>query len=101
MKPTTNIVRVAIVCAAAVLLTIGVYRLERRAVSGFHRLVVPTLLRLSVFLVALTGFGQTEDRRRSLAAGFDEHLVKPLSFERLQQALHHATLATTGCAAQV
>jgi CheY-like chemotaxis protein len=51
----------------------------------------------SVFLVALTGFGQTEDRRRSLAAGFDEHLVKPLSFERLQEALHHATI---GSAAQ-
>jgi two-component system CheB/CheR fusion protein len=44
----------------------------------------------SAFLVALTGFGQSEDRRRSLAAGFDEHLIKPLSFERLQQALHHA-----------
>jgi CheY-like chemotaxis protein len=51
----------------------------------------------SVFLVALTGFGQTEDRRRSLAAGFDEHLVKPLSFARLQQALRHAA---AGCAGQ-
>jgi len=41
----------------------------------------------SVFLVALTGFGQAEDRRRSLEAGFDEHLVKPLNFSHLQQAL--------------
>jgi two-component system CheB/CheR fusion protein len=41
----------------------------------------------SVLLIALTGFGQAEDRRRSLAAGFDEHLVKPLSFDRLQQTL--------------
>jgi CheY-like chemotaxis protein len=31
----------------------------------------------SVVLVALTGWGQQEDRRRSAEAGFDHHLVKP------------------------
>lgn len=31
----------------------------------------------SVVLAALTGWGQQEDRRRSAAAGFDHHLVKP------------------------
>jgi CheY-like chemotaxis protein len=41
----------------------------------------------SAYLIALTGFGQAEDRRRSLEAGFDEHLVKPLSFARLKQIL--------------
>ncbi len=30
-----------------------------------------------IVLVALTGWGQTEDRRRSQEAGFDHHLVKP------------------------
>ena len=30
-----------------------------------------------IVLVALTGWGQTEDRRRSREAGFDHHLVKP------------------------
>jgi CheY-like chemotaxis protein len=30
-----------------------------------------------MFLVAITGFGQEEDRRRALAAGFDAHLTKP------------------------
>jgi CheY-like chemotaxis protein len=45
----------------------------------------------SAFLVALTGFGQAEDRRRSLEAGFDEHLVKPLNFARLQQMLDRFT----------
>ncbi len=30
------------------------------------------------YLVALTGYGQAEDRRSVFAAGFDEHLVKPL-----------------------
>ncbi len=29
-------------------------------------------------LVALTGFGQEEDRRRTKEAGFDDHLVKPV-----------------------
>jgi CheY-like chemotaxis protein len=31
----------------------------------------------AMVLVALTGWGQTEDRRRSKEAGFDHHLVKP------------------------
>jgi hypothetical protein len=38
---------------AALVLTAAVYRAERRAVSGLHRLIVPGLLRLSVFLLAL------------------------------------------------
>jgi CheY-like chemotaxis protein len=29
-------------------------------------------------LVALTGYGQPEDRRRALAAGFDAHITKPV-----------------------
>jgi CheY-like chemotaxis protein len=41
----------------------------------------------STYLIALTGFGQAEDRRRSKDAGFDEHLVKPLNFGRLQELL--------------
>jgi CheY-like chemotaxis protein len=31
-----------------------------------------------VFLVALTGYGETSDRERAREAGFDEHLVKPV-----------------------
>jgi CheY-like chemotaxis protein len=31
-----------------------------------------------VRLIAVTGYGQEEDRRRALAAGFDVHLVKPV-----------------------
>jgi CheY-like chemotaxis protein len=30
-------------------------------------------------LIAVTGYGQSEDRRRSKEAGFDAHLVKPVS----------------------
>lgn len=38
-------------------------------------------------LVALTGWGQDEDRRRSREAGFDEHLVKPVDLTRLAALL--------------
>lgn len=38
-------------------------------------------------LIALTGYGQPEDRRLSRDAGFDAHLVKPVSPEQLTAAL--------------
>jgi PAS domain S-box-containing protein len=38
-------------------------------------------------LVALTGWGQEADRQRALAAGFDRHLVKPVSEETLTSVL--------------
>ena len=41
----------------------------------------------SVTLVALTGWGQESDRRRSREAGFDTHLVKPLDLDRLTALL--------------
>lgn len=37
--------------------------------------------------IALTGYGRDEDRRRSLAAGFDAHLVKPVELTKLAAAL--------------
>jgi CheY-like chemotaxis protein len=40
-----------------------------------------------VLLVALTGWGQEEDRRRSQEAGFDYHLTKPADPEALQRLL--------------
>jgi two-component system CheB/CheR fusion protein len=36
-----------------------------------------------VVLVALTGYGREEDKKRSMAAGFDHHLVKPVSPDAL------------------
>lgn len=35
-------------------------------------------------LIALTGWGQEKDRRRTAAAGFDHHLVKPVEFSAMQ-----------------
>ena len=40
-----------------------------------------------VLLIALTGYGQDEDRERSRAAGFDHHLVKPADPAELQRML--------------
>lgn len=42
---------------------------------------------LSLRLVALTGYGQPEDVQRSMAAGFDDHLVKPVGLQALAKAL--------------
>jgi CheY-like chemotaxis protein/two-component sensor histidine kinase len=46
-----------------------------------------------VLLVALTGYGQEEDRRRALAMGFDEHLTKPVRFDTLQRLLAEKPVA--------
>ncbi|WUR14669.1 PAS domain S-box protein [[Empedobacter] haloabium] len=40
-----------------------------------------------VVLVAVTGYGQASDREKSLAAGFDHHLVKPIAMDRLRDIL--------------
>jgi signal transduction histidine kinase len=42
--------------------------------------------------LALSGFGQPEDIARSLEAGFADHLIKPINFEKLRDVL--ASLAT-------
>jgi CheY-like chemotaxis protein len=38
-------------------------------------------------IVALTGWGQEEDRRRSKDAGFDGHLIKPVDYAALMKLL--------------
>ena len=38
-------------------------------------------------LIALTGWGQEQDRHRSRAAGFDLHFVKPVDYDALLQVL--------------
>ncbi|MEZ0267431.1 MAG: response regulator [Phycisphaerae bacterium] len=40
--------------------------------------------------IALSGYGQDEDVRESRAAGFVEHLVKPVDFARLEAAVRRA-----------
>jgi two-component system CheB/CheR fusion protein len=44
----------------------------------------------SAFLIALTGYGQEEDRRRALEAGFDTHLTKPADLDALRLLLYNS-----------
>ena len=46
-----------------------------------------------IVIVALTGWGQEEDRRRSLGAGFDSHLVKPVDYDALRALLASPLMA--------
>jgi PAS domain S-box-containing protein len=40
--------------------------------------------------IAITGYGMQEDIQRSIAAGFSEHMTKPIDFDRLERALMSA-----------
>jgi signal transduction histidine kinase len=48
-----------------------------------------------ITLVALTGWGQESDRRRSGEAGFDSHLVKPLDLDKLTELLGRLPVQVT------
>lgn len=41
-------------------------------------------------MVAVTGWGQTDDRRKSEEAGFDAHLVKPVGYSDIESLLHRS-----------
>ncbi len=45
-------------------------------------------------LIALSGWGQAEDRERSIEAGFDHHLVKPLNLQLLEPLLANLAKAS-------
>jgi PAS domain S-box-containing protein len=47
-----------------------------------------------IAIIAVTGYSQQEDRRRSLEAGFDQHLVKPVAVPALEQVLAEMVAAT-------
>jgi CheY-like chemotaxis protein len=46
-------------------------------------------------IVALTGWGQEQDRRKSEEAGFDRHLVKPVDPEALRKLLEQPQFGRT------
>jgi signal transduction histidine kinase/ActR/RegA family two-component response regulator len=50
-----------------------------------------------VYMIALTGYGQPEDRQRALDAGFDAHFTKPLDVKVIDRLLNRSNLAA--CAA--
>jgi CheY-like chemotaxis protein/two-component sensor histidine kinase len=48
-----------------------------------------------IFIVAVTGWGQEDDRRRAQEAGFDKHLVKPVDFAILEKLLDDLKVTAT------
>src|SRR6187401_3028518 len=67
-----------------ILMDIGLPKLDgyhaTRRIRAQHSAVRP-------LIVAWTGWGEERDRRRSVEAGIDHHLIKPSEFPRLQQIL--------------
>lgn len=49
---------------------------------------VRAALRDRIFLIALTGYSQYQDRQQALDAGFDVHMTKPADLEKLSGFLH-------------
>ncbi len=43
-----------------------------------------------IYLIALTGYGQADDRRQALLAGFDAHITKPTDLETVERTLASA-----------
>ncbi|HJQ98256.1 MAG TPA: ATP-binding protein [Candidatus Polarisedimenticolaceae bacterium] len=72
-----------------VLLDIGLPRL-----NGYDacRLIREQPWGVNMILIAVTGWGQEDDRRRSREAGFDGHLVKPIDLDGLMKLLDEVTL---------
>jgi len=50
---------------------------------------------VDTYLVAITGWGQQEDKLRALAAGFATHLTKPVDPNSLRDLLHRVVLPTS------
>ncbi len=68
----------------AVLLDIGMPGMDGYEVARRLRQLPATQ---DVLLIALTGYGDDKDRRKTQEAGFDHHLLKPLDFEALSALL--------------
>jgi CheY-like chemotaxis protein len=50
----------------------------------------------STLLVALTGYGREEDKKRANDAGFDHHLTKPVDFDAIDRLLANASAPAGG-----
>ncbi|MGZ5201926.1 MAG: ATP-binding protein [Telluria sp.] len=50
----------------------------------------------AIKLVALTGYGQADDHTRALAAGFDQHMTKPMNVEALRACVEALPAAQVG-----
>jgi PAS domain S-box-containing protein len=71
-----------------VLLDIGLPRLNGHEVC---RRVREQPWGKDIVMIALTGWGQADDRRKSEEAGFNGHLVKPVDYDKLMELLNSLT----------
>jgi PAS domain S-box-containing protein len=62
------------------------------SISGFEvaRTLRPYATAERIRLVAVSGYGQPEDKAQSVEAGFDAHITKPIELEELAEVLRHA-----------
>lgn len=67
-----------------VFLDIGLPGMDGYAVAERLRARLPSR---DVHFIAITGYGQLTDRQRSMDAGFDDHLVKPVDLATLQHCI--------------
>jgi PAS domain S-box-containing protein len=68
-----------------VLLDIGLPR-----ISGYEVVQRIKAAHPQMSVVALSGYGSTEDKQRAAAAGFDAHLVKPVDFDVLRKLMNRS-----------
>jgi CheY-like chemotaxis protein len=73
----------SIYCPDVVLLDIGLPGMDGYKVAKIIRSELKNVL-----LIAVTGYDQDVDRRRSAQAGFDKHLVKPVNPQKLPEILN-------------
>ncbi|HWM26956.1 MAG TPA: response regulator, partial [Woeseiaceae bacterium] len=73
-----------------VLLDIGLPRLDGYEIARRLKAAKPSLR-----LIALTGYGREEDKRRATEAGFDAHLLKPVDVRRLLAVMHELSNEST------
>ncbi|TWU21682.1 Aerobic respiration control sensor protein ArcB [Novipirellula galeiformis] len=50
-----------------------------------------------IYLVAMTGYGQSSDRQQAHVCGFDEHMVKPVDIAKLQALFQRLSRSETFC----
>jgi CheY-like chemotaxis protein len=73
---------------------IGILDIGLPVMDGYELAAHLRELSGAVYLIAVTGYGQEQDRLRSEQAGFAEHFVKPVDVEELLRALRAAPVPT-------
>ena len=83
--------RDAVMLAAKEVPEVGIIDIGMPEMDGFEvaRTIRANEALTHMFLIALTGYSSESDKSRALAAGFDYHLTKPVSMERLADVLSH------------